>query len=329
MSRPPVKVDAEGRASVQACQGGATCVRLRHPRLRPTEPWVFEGPGHHELSVQAAPTLAGVVLDADGVAVSGARVSARPGPGQEPSWLPPFFSTYAISDDQGGFTFTRISRDVCDVCAEAAGQCDEESPRALLPVWAVVQLIVAGGPDGFGSVVVDAEETAPVTVQLTRPEGTVEGTLLDRDGGVFPRARVLVRGEVTPDDRRAVMVRDDGSFVLEGLGAGAYILTAVQDGRRLIDREIVTAGDQLDLRVEEDASGRDVRLQILRQGRPAVGVEVFGGPFLGQVTDERGEIDVDGVVPGTYTVRVARGRKTLYRGEVALAEDTIDRLSIP
>ena len=282
---------------------------------------VFDEAGAYEVEVEAAPVVYGEVLDSDGAPLAGVRVSAARVDDSDPLALPPFRSMYAITDEAGGFTFTRIAHDPCDLCAEAAGSCDEETAR-VLPVWADVKLLVSGGRHGFTSERVASDEPDRVTLQLEAPTGVVTGTVLGSDGSRYARARVLARADDRPDERRSVPVGEDGEFVLGGLGEGSYAITVVQDGRRIGASSSAVAGDTMTLVTDEVAAGTDVRLQVLRGGGPAEGLRVFGASFRGRETDPEGEVFAGGVVEGTYPVRIAKGRETLARRELVVRADT-------
>ncbi len=317
----PVSIGPDGAATLSACERAPTCVRLRHPTLRAKGSWVFDKPGEYEVEVEAAAAVRGVVRSAEGAPLSGARVSATRVADSDPLALPPFRSMYAITDDGGAFAFTRIERDACDICAEAAGHCDEETIR-VLPVWADVKLLVSAGGGGFGSARVASDEPDTVEIRLDAPVGEIEGTLSGRDGSRYARARVLARADERPEERRAVLVRDDGSFVLRGLGQGAYQITVVQDGRRIAAPATGAAGDTLELVTDEVASGVAMRLRVLRSGVPAAGLRVYGAAFSGRETDLAGEVSAERVVPGTYPVRIVDEHETLSRTELVVRAES-------
>lgn len=321
----PVSIGPDGTAIISACIGAPTCVRLRHPTFKPKGAWVFDAPGSYDIEVQRAEALQGIVLNATGAVVPGVRVSVVAASDSEPGALPPFRSMYAITDEGGAFSFTRIEHVPCDVCAEASGACDEESVRQL-PVWADVKLLVSGGAQGFASVVVAVEETTPLEIRLDAPVGGIEGFLLGRDGSRYARARVLARADDRPDERLAALVRDDGSFVLAGIGEGTYQISFVQDGRRVGEIVSAIAGDTLEVVTDEPARGVSVRLRVLRDGIAAPGVRVFGAAFAGRETDLLGEVTAEGVVPGAYPIRITHEQKTLSRTKVDLRADGATRV---
>ncbi|MGB1700671.1 MAG: hypothetical protein ACPHRO_11995, partial [Nannocystaceae bacterium] len=71
------------------------------------------------------------------------------------------------------------------------------------------------------------------------------------------------------------------------------------------------------------ARGLTVRLQVRRGGEPVEGLTVYGAAFAGRATDAAGEIAADDVVPGRYTLRLARGGETVARSTAQWTEKNL------
>ncbi|MCY3842429.1 MAG: carboxypeptidase-like regulatory domain-containing protein, partial [Acidobacteria bacterium] len=97
--------------------------------------------------------------------------------------------------------------------------------------------------------------------------GRVAGDVVDETGGALPGATVTLIG---PGLARVVQTDGAGAFILDGLPAGTYTLTAELSGFSPGTQEVVVAGDPVDL------------------GRITLGIASFGDTVV--VTASRSEV---------------------------------------
>ena len=214
-------------------------------------------------------------------------------------------TAWTVTDEAGHFVLWLDTPERCDACAAALEGCVEGSPRGPAFEGEVV-LEIQGNARGFASVTAPhAATTAPIEIRLPPVTGRIDGRLVGADGRPFLRARILIRSVDTPEDRRSTLVDPSGYFSVRGLSDGAYLVSAVKDGQRLVDARTVDAGagPRVELSAPFPGEGFELVVQVLSEGRPAVGTEVTGGPFGRARTDAEGIVRAVGVIPGNYRLQ--------------------------
>jgi hypothetical protein len=300
-----VRVGEEGRVAGPGCRG-TVCAELRHASMVRAEPWVLEPGTEIVVRARMLDRLEGDVVDPDGAPVAGASLVLVPVPGEEdPAALPPFVSRMTTTDAEGAFAFFRIERPPCNPCREDAGRCADDPDDGLVTYDEM--LLTARAPGyRLTEVVVradQAEEDEPVRIELLRPASAIVGELLDGAGNPYARASVLARSTTRPHEIHSADATR-GAFDFRELGDGTYRLRAIQDGVELAVVERASAGERVAMRGRLSATGTDLEVEIIEEGRPVAGLTVDGGPFSGAETDAQGVVVARQVVPHRYVLRV-------------------------
>ncbi len=296
-----VRIDEDGRFATLGC-GGPVCAQLRHPDFVRSEPWVLEPGVDTELIVRPLGTFEGEVLDGD-TPVAGARVTVVPAE-EDPTALPPLVSRNAATDADGRFSLARVEVPQCDPCAEARGQCSLGESREAALYRGPMSLVVSAPGFRSHSELLDGLPEVPLRIELRRDEDPVVGRLLGADGQAFARAELIARSSQRPHESHRVAL-EGANFELGGLGEGPYELRAIQDGIELLSLAGIEAGAKLELQSTRDAAGVAIELRVEHEGQALAGARVDGGPLgRGASTDAAGGLRVEGVLPGTYRIRV-------------------------
>lgn len=226
--------------------------------------------------------------------------------------------------------------------------------------WAGALLATAAIAAAMSALVAEGAQRAPITAprdvsQAVRPTvpqgGRISGRVVLNTVVGPPVARVLVRlnGVSLLTRGRAVMTRDDGSFVFDDLPAGRFQLTAAKPGFVLshygAQRPWRPPGTAIALTDNERVGGLVVPItqgavitgRVLDQnGDPAPGVRMIAMErrrlngedmpvlvTLGQSTDDRGEYRLYGLPPGEIFIsaapQAASGGTTRLTSEAEIA----------
>jgi hypothetical protein len=97
----------------------------------------------------------------------------------------------------------------------------------------------------------------PLEIRLSTESGRIFGTVVDEDGAPSKGVQLLIIRWVANEIvsiHPAVRTRDDGSFLVDGLGSGEYRLIVVNDGRASGTRDLtvvveVKAGETATVRI--------------------------------------------------------------------------------
>jgi hypothetical protein len=300
-----------GVFSAPGC-GAEVCAQLQHPTLIQSTPWLLSPGEEVELVARPMLRIEGRVLDDADAPIPAASVVAAP-VDEDPTALPPFVSSATSTDAEGRFSFARVEMPPCDACGRVAGRCDDGAPDDRIYRGPVS--IVARAP-GFRVAHVEVDEGAEaIEIALTPAELITRGSVLGADGRPFARLHVLARSTTRGNDVHSAWSIGEGGFELPQLGEGPYALRFIVDGKEIATREAVMAGDTVDVRASEAAAGVRVALKVLEGGAPVPDATVRGGPFRGSTTGADGQVIVEGVLDGEYSIHVRGGG---HRGEVAL-----------
>jgi len=305
-----VQVEADGSFEGPSCSG-LVCAEFRHPNRVPLHPWELRGAGPHELATTLLDRSQGRVEGQGGQPIAGARITVRPVPGENlPTAVPPFPSPVTSTDADGEFMFPRLERPPCDACGEANGSCEADEIRDL-PVYHSLRISAQAPGYRPAQLDVDLDDTEPWKIVMLPPAPAISGTVTDMQGRPYARVHVLATSQERPSEYHRARVAD-GTFSFDGLGDGPHELRAIQDGVELAQQTGIHGGDAVELIGKSEAVGVALRLEILADdASPVVGAQITGGPFVGAVTDQLGEVRAVGVLPGTYpvTVRVPSHRE--------------------
>lgn len=315
-----LELGPEGEFEGYGCRG-LICAELSHTAMIQGDSWVLAPGKPAVLVARPLGRREGIVVDADGEPVAGARLVIRPLPEErDPTALPPFTSRTALSDGDGLFTFARVERPPCDPCAEASGRCSVGDEREV-PTY-VTMLLIARAP-GFrdSETTVEIEGQEPWRVVMEAPAEPLRGRLVDDSGAVYPRARILARSQGRAHEIHQAPVID-GRFELGELGEGPYDLRAIQDGIELATQSGAAAGDEVELRGGLPAVGVALTLVVTASDddRPLADVAIDGGPFTAARTDAAGEVSAAEVLAGTYSLLLRAPGLEPQRRSVVVSE---------
>jgi hypothetical protein len=217
-----------------------------------------------------ASTLRGVVVDALGGVITGARVDVAP-----PGETVPFASVH--TDSQGAFGVV-VPAGIFDVSANA-----EAYSRAVQRVQAPL-----------------------VSVRLVlTPAASVQGRVVAASSGApIAGARVTAASSSESGDvPRQVHSREDGSFTLEALSPGRYLLSAVALPWRASDVQIQVGFGQALTSIVLRAQPAITLHGLVQLGdEPCLrGQVTLRGPVsMSRSTGPRGEVQLEGLLPGRY-----------------------------
>ncbi len=249
-----------------------------------------------DFALEAGRVLAGVVRDAGGRPVQGARVTLRPAPGFTPAeGTPRYFN--ASSDGSGAFRFSSLPEGTWTLTAAADGQPQVTLPSvasggAPLEVRFEASLVIAGRIAGPGG--------EPVAGALVRanPEGGGGGGGSARSG-------------------------PDGSFHIKGMAQGVYTLVATVPGGEFLRAEArgVAAGAEgvlLSLPKALSVQGRVVGPDGGTPGKGFLRATPKGGEgeSQGGGWNDDGTFTLQGLAPGRYEIRARTAESPTLQGTV-------------
>ncbi len=269
---------------------GPIALTARHPERGELTRTIEVTPGVQRLdwTFAAGGEVAGWVVDDAGSGVAGAEVALRSfGAGGRRS----------VSGADGAFRLTSVSPG--SYLLSAARDGFTESAPAVVTVAA--------------NEVVEGLEIA-----LTRG-ATIAGRVLGLRTGEL--ARVVVDARDAEGRERNGWVADDGSYAVEGLAAGAWLVTASLDsGRRAVSARVALApGDRTALRDLEFRDGLTLSGSMSFRGAPLAGARLsLAGPLATAppsrrtlLSDPAGEFRFTDLDPGTYRLEVSHAREQL------------------
>ncbi|PRQ07929.1 carboxypeptidase-like regulatory domain-containing protein [Enhygromyxa salina] len=298
----------DGSLLAPACPT-TTCVRLRHPAFEQPSAWELAPDERREFEVAAAPKISGIVRSPLGDAVVDASLAVRSDDGRR---------AHARTDMDGEFAVALPGLRPCDACDLQRGPptCREAAPSEDRLRAQVLVSAPAFAPTEL-EVELDAQSDAVSELVLDPAAAPITGVVRGSDGELFDdRTKILATNSERPDEQHHARVVD-GQFALAGLAQARYRLRAVRDGRELGILASVSPGDEVELNVEQPARGVTLELLVLHaSGRPADGVRVDGGPFVGGGTDHEGHLAAADVAPGDYTLRLRAAECSVVRAVV-------------
>ncbi len=300
-----VRTDDDGEFSLSPVAAGVQVLEARKEGYVTSAPRSVEvtagrEPPKVEIVLEAAAVLEGRVLTPDGIAVSGARVTATRRrevqvPGQE-----------ALTDGDGRFVLDQLAPGPVTVRAEK---------------------------EGFTSAEVEAEAGGAASgVELVLGRGVeVSGFLADAAGEPLPAREVAlslsaIRFAMAGEARATS--RTDGSFTISGVADGSYRITVMDRGRPWYVRPepVVVAGSPVrgvEVRLPPEAAIRGRLIGLEPEDLP--GLRIFasaaelGWPRPGRVLADGG-YEISDLAPGEWRVRGA----VPDGGPVATAEVSIE-----
>lgn len=233
--------NAEGLAVLESLPPGPWTVAVLARGFAPsTERQVQTGLITVQLDLGGA--ITGTVADADGVPLSGARVSVGAGLPGAPTWAEQASRVETMTDAEGGFRLEGLG------------------PRPVR--------LSARAP-GYGKATRDDVEAGDHVELFLFPGATLEGTVIDEEGGTIEGALVQAAGgglftAALPGERTEA----DGTFVMAGVEEGEYVVVAREGGRAPGLARVVVEGD----------------------GAVPIEIVITAGAFVtGRLTDPEGE----------------------------------------
>lgn len=218
--------------------------------------------------------VSGLVLDASGGAIAGARIDARPVAGGEPPLT-------SHSGDSGGFSLgLSVGSWLISVAAEGyAG-----SSQQVYSPSAGVRLLLS-------------------------PESVIQGRVVGKgDHRPVPGVTVSSKQSQPPYSLISTVSDAKGAFELRGLQAGTHQLEALSRGFRGEPRSVdVGAADTargVELEVER-SSTIDGSIVVDGAACAAGMLELIGPAELSAGADAAGRVELQGVVPGDYEIVVS------------------------
>ncbi len=261
-----------------------------------------------------------VVEEATGRPVAGAKVVASTlyygltvTLGAERSGTTDVVTRQGVTDDNGVCEMNGLAADKYDVVVEAKGY-------VLEPIENVV--IAAGRVE---------HRTASL-----KPGMSIQGTVVDAEG--LPASGAFVTGLGVPSFRSyaSVTTSASGSFTLDGLSPGGYMLVAGSDTKGAGSAQGVKAGDRA-ARIQLKGVGTVVGKVVAKGGGPVTEFLIrpyTGGPFQyvysrpTRVKDEGGRFTVQ-VPPGSYMIDVkAEGSSTTTTASVSVSPNQTTEVTI-
>lgn len=305
-----VKVDARGHFEAPTCSAGV-CVRLSHTSMIQVEPWEVSA-GDRNLLARPLARLVGKVVDGQGVAIVGAKLTIRDTE-SDIALAPAFVDRSTISDAEGEFAFARVEMPVCDRCAALDGSCEVGESRPADLVDGPMEIIASHPDHALLQASFEASRSHPLHLVMPRGLKPLRGRLIGSDEQPFARARIALQSELRRFERRTARVDAQGRFEFRGLGTGPYQLIATQDGIELARKPGVGAGDaEVELQGHVGGRGRDLELVFRTPaGADISGMVLQGGPFERIRVGESGTVAAPGMVPGRYVLYLswADGRR--------------------
>jgi protocatechuate 3,4-dioxygenase beta subunit len=270
---PTVLSGPDGRFSLGALPEGRYTVSAEAKRFRDGKAPLQVGRGGHvEVVLAPAVLVEGRVVDASGAPAEGAQVAAHSPPDAEGDsrWL-----ASARAGEDGAFTL------------------ELEAPGAL-------ELQVDS--ERFERLTRAAQAPASGLVLTLSPGASITGSLLDETGAPVPSATVSARperveggegGHGAREGSRTQETGPRGTFALEGLSAGGYVVEAqaLQDGvsRTVEQRLRIGSGEAHELTLRLPAGGTVSGVVVDGQGAPVEGASVLA--VLAEDASGVGELD--------------------------------------
>jgi len=325
--------EADGAVAFEAVQPGTYGVTIsctHHvARARYDKLVVAGAPVEARWEVDAGLTLRGKVIDERGAPIAFANVTARVVGGDPRA---PDAAGWASTDKDGTFEVTPLRAGTVEVDARSDRHVHELEPTKL-----------------------EMTRDAEVTLRLSSG-GTIAGVVVDQDGDPVSGVQVWTSGERWGNSVRG---HDDGSFLVEGLAAGAYRVEASRgwdDGLRKPgstdddlqgERVRVAAGETAHVRLVVESAKGTIRGRVVDPaGRPvsdayvkaeretdAAGAQKgrglrqarWGWEDRPAITDVDGGFSLSKLSPGTYTVLAYRkgGSEASAQGVAIGAEVTL------
>jgi protocatechuate 3,4-dioxygenase beta subunit len=311
----------DGRFALGDVPPGRVRIEVLHPRVVPFRTGTLVvAPGQRldvgTLKVHAAARIQGLVVDADGSPIAGAKVTAAPA-GGDAAGVPGGAgdALYALTAGDGSFSLP-LPSGAHRVTASVAGRTQ-----------ATVEIRVDPG----------ARALPPVTLRLAKGDQSVEGVVRDSQGRPLARAHVAVRAAPTPEAAAATATRGElplaaavadagGHFRLVGLPAAALAVEVRHPSYATFTRTFVPGGllavevpvpGGIDGEVHERITGAPVPgFELSAQGpagASAVPTAGTGGRRRGS-PDPAARFSLRQLVPGSWTLRVrAPGYRDLER----------------
>ena len=243
--------DAEGRFRVEGLAPGPQLVEARHPHYgrRERQVSVESGTNPVEFVFEAGQEVSGRVVDRAGTPVAGAAVRLASTTARD-------LRRFAARADAGGaFLLSPVGRGTYRLQATADGYAES----------------------ALEEVRVEAEPVADLTLILD-PAGTIRGRVLGLDAAELAQVEVEARRPIVGS--RAAEVGADGSYRIDGLAAGSWLVVASLAGGQ---REVQA-------RVPLGPGGEATRDLVFDGGLSLAGVVLYrGSPLPDTLVSARGQ----------------------------------------
>jgi len=291
-SRAYGTTDGGGRAQIGVTPGAAT-VSIEHPELQNESRDVVLDPGNNELAIQltSGGAIAGVVRSPDGSPLGRARVVAL---AQDALDRPAFLRRYlgpdaqATSDRNGQFRLTGLEPGAYFVSAGATGFAENGPAQAIE---------------------IDGNTVSGVDIVLT-PGGSIAGAVVGLRTAELSQVGITATQNALWDTAKPDA---EGNFTLENLAPGTWNIVASRGDDftgRTVERTVALGPGSSSAFVELPFE-RGLRLsgQVLMAGEPMIGGFLSLAPqdedeYQSTRTDHRGAFEMDGLEPGSYTLRI-------------------------
>lgn len=242
-----MRTDSQGCVQMTPCARAetVTCVRLVDPSLRRDGPWVIEPESESSLfQLARSTTVFGQVVDPSQAPVKGAELwfeAEDPDPLSPPVWV----SERMHTDSKGRFRWVAAQPVPCDPCVRDEQDCELARGGRVMDAPVPGRFWVRQEGYRLQGVAMPSRWGAMPTVELEEGPSRIAGVL---SGSGAAGAKLFLEHQRHRLDRQVIQaVKGDGAFAFGGLGEGLYDLSVFVEGRVVLRRSGLRAGERLTL----------------------------------------------------------------------------------